>query len=125
MGVKGDPESSERVADEVNACLIANVDGRGVGHAAVSDPGNRAVQAKALDLIHSLASTDDLDDATTLFLCVQLLISGLLAPAPLVPREASPSLVREIGLLYSCLIDEKTCQIGAASAATLRGCCGI
>ena len=74
LDFKCDSESSERIAGEIRSHLLANAGGRGVVHAAVSDPDNRAGQEAALTLIHRLSNSDDLGDATTLFLCLQLIL---------------------------------------------------
>lgn len=67
------PESSLG-AEEIESYLAANVRGRDVVARAVADPASRELQDKAIATILLLA---DMDDTTSLYLCLQLFLPSL------------------------------------------------
>lgn len=72
LAFESDGESSGCLALEIGAYLRANATGRKTVHEAVAHPDSLELQVQALDVLHRLSNSSDPDDASTLFLCLQL-----------------------------------------------------
>jgi hypothetical protein len=59
---------------ELEAYVSANMRGRRTVHEAVADPENRGLQEAALAVLHRLANSDDAEDGSVLFMCLQLVL---------------------------------------------------
>jgi hypothetical protein len=65
---------TKRLRSEAKSYTSANAKGRTAVYEAVANPGSRRLLDAAIAALHRLSSSDDREDATALFLCVQVLL---------------------------------------------------
>jgi hypothetical protein len=63
-----------QLQSEVVSYTTANANGRTAVYEAVANPGNRQLLKAALAVLHRLSKSDKQEDATTLYLCMQLFL---------------------------------------------------
>jgi hypothetical protein len=63
---------SAQLQSEIKSYTTANAKGREAVYDAVANHGNRPLLERALRVLHRLSKSDNEEDATTLYLCLQL-----------------------------------------------------